>query len=161
MIHLIRKMIGMRGLIAKPVLCAMLCAISGVSPAPKAMATDPAPGDLISSKNIGGTNASGTFSIAGGQANGVNYLLDGGDNNDPLFNVNLPLPVPDAIQEFGVETSSLPAQYGLPPGGAVNAVTRTGSNEYHGDLFEFLRNGDMDAIQDGTPSRDSLKRSQF
>jgi Carboxypeptidase regulatory-like domain len=56
--------------------------------------------DLITSKNIGGSNGSGTFSIAGGQANGVNYLLDGGDNNDPIFNVNLPLPFPDAIQEF-------------------------------------------------------------
>ena len=121
----------------------------------------PGGGDLISSKNIGGSNGSGTFSIAGGQANGVNYLLDGGDNNDPLFNVNLPLPFPDALQEFSVQTSSLPAQYGLHPGGVVNAVTKSGSNAFHGDVFEFLRNGAMDAIQDGTLSRDSLKRSQF
>ncbi len=121
----------------------------------------PAFQDLITSKNIGGSNGSGTFSIAGGQANGVNYLLDGGDNNDPIFNVNLPLPFPDAIQEFSVQTSSLPAQYGLHPGGVVNAVTKSGSNAFHGDVFEFLRNGAMDAIQDGTPARDSLKRSQF
>jgi Carboxypeptidase regulatory-like domain len=117
--------------------------------------------DLITSKNIGGSNASATFSIAGSQANGINYLLDGGDNNDSLFNVNLPLPFPDALQEFSVQTSSLPAQYGLHPGGVVNAVTKSGSNTLHGDVFEFLRNGDMNAIQRGTPSRDSLKRSQY
>jgi hypothetical protein len=124
-------------------------------------ATTSSSSDLITSKNIGGSNASATFSIAGSQANGVNYLLDGGDNNDSLFNVNLPLPFPDALQEFSVQTTALPAQYGLQPGGVVNAVTKSGSNAFHGDLFEFLRNGDMDAIQKGTPLRDSLKRSQF
>jgi len=117
--------------------------------------------DFVSSKSMGGSNASGTFSIAGSQANGVNYLLDGGDNNDPVFNINLPLPFPDAVQEFSVQTSSLPAQYGLHPGGVVNAVTKSGSNAFHGDVFEFLRNGIANAIQDGTPTRDSLKRSQF
>jgi len=117
--------------------------------------------DFVSSKSVGGSNASGTFSVAGSQANGVNYLLDGGDNNDPVFNLNLPLPFPDAVQEFSVQTSSLPAQYGLHPGGVVNAVTKSGSNAYHGDVFEFLRNGIADAIQDGTTTRDNLKRSQF
>jgi hypothetical protein len=131
--------------------------LTGAATAPPLIPTQ----DLITSKNIGGSNGSGTFSIAGGQANGVNYLLDGGDNNDPIFNVNLPLPFPDAIQEFSVQTSSLPAQYGLHPGGVVNAVTKSGANSFHGDVFEFLRNGAMDAIQNGTPTRDSLKRSQF
>src|SRR5262249_49775380 len=49
-------------------------------------------GDLTGSKNIQGSNGSGTFSVAGGQANGVSYLLDGGDNNDAFSNVNLPIP---------------------------------------------------------------------
>jgi Carboxypeptidase regulatory-like domain len=124
-------------------------------------ATTSSSSDLITSKNIGGSNASATFSIAGSQANGVNYLLDGGDNNDSLFNVNLPLPFPDALQEFSVQTTALPAQYGLHPGGVVNAVTKSGTNSFHGDVFDFLRNGDMDAIQKGTPLRDSLKRNQF
>jgi hypothetical protein len=124
-------------------------------------ATTSTSGDLITSKNIRGSDSSGVFSIAGSQANGVNYLLDGGDNNDPVFNVNLPLPFPDALQEFSVQTTALPAQYGLHPGGVVNAVTKSGSNLLHGDVFEFFRNGYMDAIQRGTPERDSLKRSQF
>jgi Carboxypeptidase regulatory-like domain/TonB dependent receptor len=118
-------------------------------------------GDLTGSKNIGGSNTSGTFSVAGSQANGISYLLDGGDNNDAFSNVNLPLPFPDALQEFSVQTNALPAQFGLHPGGVVNAVTKSGSNEFHGDLFEFLRNGDFNARQEGTLARDTLRRSQF
>lgn len=123
-------------------------------------------GDLTGSKNMGGSNASGQFSVAGGQANGVNFLLDGGDNNDNFSNVNLPIPFPDAIQEFNVQTNGLPAQYGLHPGGVVNIVTKGGANALHGDVFEFFRNGDLNARQKGDqygtqPIRDTLKRNQF
>jgi Carboxypeptidase regulatory-like domain/TonB dependent receptor len=131
--------------------------------------TTPA-GDLTGSKNIQGSNGSGTFSVGGGQANGVNYLLDGGDNNDNFSNVNLPIPFPDAVQEFSVQTNALQAQFGLHPGGAVNVVTKSGTNAFHGDLFEFLRNYDLNARPKGLvlpsgsvsqPVRDSLKRNQF
>jgi hypothetical protein len=122
-------------------------------------------GDLTGSKNMQGSNGSGQFSVAGAQANGVNFLLDGGDNNDAFSNVNMPMPFPDAIQEFNVQTNGLPAQYGLHPGGVVNIVTKSGGNALHGDLFEYLRNGDLNARPDGVaglqPIRDSLKRSQF
>jgi hypothetical protein len=119
-------------------------------------------GDLTGSKNVQGTSGGSVqISVAGGAANGVNYLLDGGDNNDAFSNVNLPIPFPDAVQEFSVQTSGLPAQYGLHPGGVVNIVTKSGANAFHGDAFEFLRNGDMNARQNSTPLRDTLKRSQF
>ncbi len=127
-------------------------------------------GDLTGSKNIQGSNGSGTFSVAGGQANGVNYLLDGGDNNDSFSNVNLPIPFPDAVQEFSVQTNALQAQFGLHPGGVVNVVTKSGTNGFHGDVFEFLRNYELNARPKGLttlagsisqPSRDSLKRNQF
>ena len=118
-------------------------------------------GDLTGSKNMGGSNGSGQFSVAGGAANGLNYLLDGGDNNDSFSNVNMPIPFPDAVQEFSVQTSGLPAQYGLHPGGVVNIVTKSGANALHGDVFEFLRNGDLNARTSGTLVRDTLKRSQF
>jgi hypothetical protein len=127
-------------------------------------------GDLTGSKNMGGSNASGTFSVAGAQANSVNYLLDGGDNNDTFSNVNLPIPFPDAVQEFSVQTNAMPAQFGLHPGGTVNIVTRSGTNALHGDLFEFFRNYDLNARPKGLvtpagavmqPVRDSLKRNQF
>jgi hypothetical protein len=118
-------------------------------------------GDLTGSKNMQGSNGSGTFAVAGSQANGVSYLLDGGDNNDAFSNVNLPIPFPDAVQEFSVQTSSLPAQYGLHPGGVVNIVTKSGSNGFHGDIFDFFRNYKLNARQSATPERDSLKRNQF
>jgi hypothetical protein len=118
-------------------------------------------GDLTGSKNMQGSNGSNQYSIAGGAANGVNFLLDGGDNNDAFSNVNLPIPFPDAVEEFGVQTSGLPAQYGLHPGGVVNIVTKSGANAFHGDVFEFLRNGDLNARQEGLLVRDTLKRSQF
>jgi Carboxypeptidase regulatory-like domain/TonB dependent receptor/TonB-dependent Receptor Plug Domain len=118
-------------------------------------------GDLTGSKNIQGSNGSGTFAVAGSQANGVSYLLDGGDNNDAFSNVNLPIPFPDAVEEFSVQTSAMPAQYGLHPGGVVNIVTKSGSNGFHGDVFDFLRNYKLNARQKATPARDSLKRNQF
>jgi len=83
--------------------------------------------------------SSQSISIAGSAGNATNYLLDGGDNNDSFTNVNMPFPFPDALAEFSVETSTLPARNGLHPGGVVNAVTKSGSNRWHGDLFEFLR----------------------
>ena len=121
--------------------------------------------DLTGSKNIQGSNGSGQYSIAGSAANGINFLLDGGDNNDSFTNVNLPIPFPDAVAEFNVQTNGLPAQYGLHPGGVVNIVTKSGGNALHGDIFDFLRNYELNARPKGTilgqSPRDSLKRNQF
>ena len=72
--------------------------------------------------------SSQSISIAGSAGDATNYLLDGGDNNDSFTNVNMPFPFPDALAEFSVETSTLPARNGLHPGGVVNAVTKSGSN---------------------------------
>ena len=102
-----------------------------------------------------------SISVGGGLNNGLLYTLDGGTHNDPFNNLNLPLPFPDALQEFKVETSALPAQYGQHSSAAVNAVTKSGTNEFHGDLFEFVRNGSMNARNTFALQRDSLKRNQF
>lgn len=128
-------------------------------------ATTTAPsGDLNSNKNF----PTITIAVAGGLPNGVAYILDGGSHNDPFNNLNLPLPFPDALQEFKVETNSLPAQYGDHASAAVNAVTKSGGNKFHGDLFEFVRNYAFNAAPffsynsvNGTKTRDSLKRNQF
>jgi len=101
------------------------------------------------------------ISVAGGQGNGTAYLLDGADNTDPMSNVNLPIPFPDALQEFSVETSAVSSKFGTHPGATVNAVTKSGTNVLHGDLFEYLRNGDLNARNFFALSRDSLKRNQF
>jgi hypothetical protein len=122
-------------------------------------AAAPAPvADLVSAKNYPNE---AVVSVAGGQATGTTYLLDGGTHNDPFNSLNLPLPFPDALQEFKVETSALPAQYGQHAGGAVNAVTKSGSNQYHGNLFEFVRNYKFNSRNPGAVARDSLKRNEF
>ena len=101
------------------------------------------------------------ISVAGGVANQQTYILDGANHNDAYNGLNLPLPFPDALQEFKVESSALAAQYGLHSSAAINAVTKSGTNTYHGDLFYFLRNGDLNARDFFAPTRDSLKRNQF
>lgn len=116
------------------------------------------PSDLASSKNY---PSSTTIAVAGGQANGTYYLLDGGDHNDAFGAINLPVPFPDLLQEFSVQTSAIPANYGDRAGGVVNIVTKSGTNAFHGDLFEFLRNGATNARNFFAPSVDQLKRNQF
>lgn len=115
-------------------------------------------GQLITQKNYPNEVA---ISVAGGPANGLTYSLDGGTHNDPVNNAGLPLPFPDALQEFKVETSALPAQYGQHSGGAVNIVTKSGTNEFHGAAFDFLRNGDFNARDFFATSQDTLRRNQF
>lgn len=101
------------------------------------------------------------IAVAGGQGNGTAYLLDGGDYTDAMSNVNMPLPFPDALQEFSVETSAVSSRFGTHPGATVNAVTRSGSNDFHGTLFEYLRNGNTNARNFFAPVHDQLKRNQF
>ena len=76
-----------------------------------------------------------SYNIAGGLAGGNTYTLDGAFHNDVYANASFPLPFPDALQEFKVETSAVPAQYGYHSGGAISAVTKSGTNEWHGSLF--------------------------
>ena len=114
-------------------------------------------GDLNTNKNY----PTVTISVAGGLATGMTYLMDGGTHNDPFNNLNLPMPFPDALQEFKAETSALPARYGHHAASAVNIVTKSGTNKFHGDLFEFVRNYKFNARNFFATERDSLKRNQF
>ena len=121
------------------------------------LATSAPAGDLNTNKNY----PTVTISVAGGLANGMTYVMDGGTHNDPFNNLNLPTPFPDALQEFKVETSALPARYGHHAGSAVNLVTKAGGNKFHGDAFWFVRNYIFNARNFFASSRDSLKRNQF
>src|SRR6266481_6430167 len=102
-----------------------------------------------------------SFTIAGGLSAGNMFTLDGGFHNDVTAGMSLPLPFPDALQEFKVETSSLPAQYGYHSGGAISAVTKSGTNDWHGSLFVFLRNYGANARNFFATRRDGLKRNQW
>lgn len=127
--------------------------------------------DLLSSKNYGNGNVTSsvtaTISVAGGQQNSNNYLLDGGDHVDKFSNLNMPFPFPDAIQEFSVQTSTLSARYGEHAGSVVNVVTKSGTNLFHGDVFEFIRNDAVNAHhwdppgQALNPNDNALRRNQF
>jgi len=121
------------------------------------LATSAPGGDLNTNKNF----PTVTISVAGGQANGITYIMDGGTHNDPFNNLNLPTPFPDALQEFKVETSSLPARYGHHAASAVNLVTKSGTNAFRGNAFDFIRNYHLNARNFFAPARDSLERNQF
>jgi Carboxypeptidase regulatory-like domain/TonB dependent receptor len=125
---------------------------------------------LISGGAVQGTNtftygARGynqtAISVAGGQGAGVEYTLDGGTHNDVYTGLGVTMPFPDALQEFKLETNALPAQYGHHSSAAVNAVTKSGTNQFHGSLFEFVRNNFFNANNAATQTRDTLKRNQF
>ncbi|MFN7997983.1 MAG: TonB-dependent receptor [Bryobacteraceae bacterium] len=107
-------------------------------------------------------------SVNGGRANTTNYVLDGAQNNDHYSNAPNPMPNPDALQEFSVQTNTFSAEFGRNVGGIVNAVTRSGTNDLHGSAFEYLRNNALNAANffaplkdDGTKQDDGLKRNQF
>jgi hypothetical protein len=114
--------------------------------------------NLLSNKTYPGSSA---FFTAGGQGGSTFFVLDGAPHMDPLSNVGLPMPFPDALQEFKVETSSLPAIYGTRPGGVVTVATRSGSNAFHGAAFEFYRNYKLNARNFFAENKDGLKRNQF
>ena len=93
----------------------------------------------VTESNDDNTGA-GNYSIAGGRTDSVTFLLDGGLNNDLLDNSNLLDPNPDAVAEFRLLTSDYTAEYGRNGGGIISVVTKSGTNQLHGSLFEFFRN---------------------
>jgi hypothetical protein len=108
------------------------------------------------------------LTISGARPQQNNYRLDGVSLNDyangapgSVLGGNLGV---DAIQEFSVLTSNYSAEYGKTSGGVVNAVTRSGTNTFHGSVYEFLRNSALDArnfFEDPTAAKASFKRNQF
>jgi hypothetical protein len=126
-------------------------------------------GGTLGGARGGATSTSpGTIAVAGGLPNATAYTLDGATHTDPFNGSSLPLPFPEALQEFKVETSALPAQYGHHSAAAVNAVTKSGTNTITGSLFEFVRDDALNATdpfsplgEDGKRRSDGLNRNQF
>jgi hypothetical protein len=96
-----------------------------------------------------------------GGAGSVNYFLDGGTNMTGLRNTGNIAPNPDAVEEFRVVTNSYSAEYGRFAGGVINIITRSGSNQIHGSVFEFFRNNDLNAKNWGSLTSAPLHRNQF
>lgn len=102
-----------------------------------------------------------TVSVNGARSADTNYMFDGGNNIDELYSLNLPFPFPDALQEFSIQTNNYDAEYGQNAGGVVNIISKSGGEAFHGDLFEFVRNGVFNASNFFSSTVDPLKRNQF
>jgi outer membrane receptor protein involved in Fe transport len=105
------------------------------------------------------------ISVNGARGNDNNVLLDGGHNNDVYNGTPTSMPNPDALQEFSILSSSFSAEYGRGAGSLVTAVTKSGTNNFHGSLYEYLRNDKLDARSffghAGLVPKPTLKRNQF
>ena len=108
-----------------------------------------------------GTTQTEAVSANGARPDEISYNLDGGTNQDLMSNTNSPFPFPDALQEFSVQTNSFDTQYGTNAGAVVNVVTKSGTNQFHGDAFEFVRNRVFNARNYFAAKADYLKRNQF
>jgi hypothetical protein len=109
--------------------------------------------------------SAGGVSIAGGRTDSVTYLLDGGNNASLLNNGVVFSPNPDAVEEFRILENNYSAEYGRNGGGVISVVSKSGTRNYHGSLFDFERNDAFDANEYFNKrtgaSRDILKRHQF
>jgi hypothetical protein len=111
---------------------------------------------------LGGERASQNFSIAGQRMEFNHYTLDGIENTDPQWQTFIIRPSVDALQEFKVESGIYSAEFGRNPG-QVSVTTKSGSNAFHGTVFEFLRNSAMDAREwrQATTEKNPFHRNQY
>jgi len=100
-------------------------------------------------------------SIGGSRPNGNYFLLDGTTDTDPTFNTLNLSPSPDAVQEFKVQVGSYSAEMGGAGGGQINIVTRSGSSKFHGAVYEYLRNGAMDASSFDSMGNNHMVQNNF
>jgi hypothetical protein len=100
-------------------------------------------------------------SSGGGRQGSTLYFLDGAYNMDNYHLLAAPFPNADATQEFQVIGNNFDARYGFTPGGVVSIVTKSGTNQWHGDIFEFLRNNAVNGTEYFSQSTDLIKRNQF
>src|SRR5271154_5310406 len=110
---------------------------------------------------VSGILNSGNISVNGQRETANAFLVNGGDVSEGR-NLGAGLvPNLDSIEEFRLITNSFDAEYGKFSGAVVNAITKTGTNSFHGDVFEFLRNDAMDARNYFAPSKSELRQNQF
>jgi len=112
------------------------------------------------------TNEGQGENVNGARASDINFRMDGVDVNDyDASGAGVPIPNPDTIQEFKVQTAMYDAEYGRDAGANVNLVTKTGTNAFHGNIFEFWRNDVLNAndffLNENGAARPELKQNQF
>src|SRR6202171_2739999 len=118
----------------------------------------------IASSRQGGDRVNQNISVAGMRGTWNNYTLDGVANLDPNFNLYIQVPSIDALQEFKVQSGIYPAEFGR-EAAQINVSTKSGTNDFHGSGFEFLRNSDLDAkpfdFIGTSPAKSPFKQNQY
>ena len=112
-----------------------------------------------------GSNNAGAVSVNGGRGRSNNFSVNGGDANDQFVNLPTVQPTPDSIAEFRILTNTFDAEYGRNSGSVVNVVTKSGTNQFHGNVYEFFRNKVLNAnaycfSADGCP-KPQFNQNQF
>ena len=115
-----------------------------------------------SSNCLYGSDNAGAVSVNGGRGRSNNFNVNGGDANDQFANLPTVQPTPDSIEEFRVLTNTFDAEYGRNSGAVVNVVTKSGTNQFHGNVYEFFRNKVLNAkgyLNIGKPDQSSKTSS--
>jgi hypothetical protein len=110
---------------------------------------------------IYGSDSAGAVSVNGGRGRSNNFSVNGGDANDLFVNLPTVQPTPDSIQEFRVITNTFDAEYGRNSGSVVNVVTKSGTNQVHGNVYEFFRNKVLNSQGYFDTSKPQFNQNQF
>jgi hypothetical protein len=108
-----------------------------------------------------GTSDAGSVSVNGGRTRANNFSVNGGDANDQFVNTPTIQPTPDSVEEFRVITNTFDAEYGRNSGSVVNVITKSGTNSFHGNVYEYFRNTILDARGYPDTSTPQLNQNQF
>jgi hypothetical protein len=118
-------------------------------------------GSIQQDRPVSGILSSGNVSVNGQRETANAFLVNGGDVSEGRNNGAGLIPNLDSIQEFRLITNSFDAEYGKFSGSVMNAITKSGTNSFHGDVFEFIRNDKFDSRNFFDPSKAELRRNQF
>lgn len=123
------------------------------------------PQSVASPNSYSAGTSEGTFSVSGGRETANGFVVNGGNVGEAMANGASVVPNLDSIAEFRILTNNFDAEYGHYSGGVVNLVTKSGTNGYHGDAFEFLRNTSLDARNFFNPAsqgpKGEFRQNQF
>ena len=111
--------------------------------------------------SVSGNLNAGALSVSGQRENSNGFMVNGGSAEERLYNATAIIPNLDSIAEFRILTNNADAEYGSYSGGLINVITKSGTNQFHGTAFEFLRNPHLDARNFYSPSEGVLHQNQF
>lgn len=115
----------------------------------------------VGAGTLSGDQSNGTQSVNGGRVGSNGFMVNGANAEEGVHNGAAMIPNLDSIAQFRIITNNFNAEYGNYSGGQINVVTKSGTNQYHGSLFDFLRNTDLDAKNYFSPTRGVFIQNQF